>query len=240
MNLMGGIISAWVFPRGQEPQRPLRYNPERDEFFEVYNAATLLSARLDTAHVYRKARLVPFSERPPFMETLEALKEYNLDLGGGFGAFGLPDSVTLLRTAQGVPVGPVICYESIFPDHVATLTRQGAQVLCILTNDGWWKQSSGYLQHAAFARLRAIETRRWVARSANTGRSVFISPWGTVQASLEWNQQGTLDARLPLLTAQTLYVQWGDWVGWGCVLLMCVLVIAGVVLSFAPNSRNQF
>ena len=79
-----------------------------------------------------------------------------------------------------IDVAPIICYESIYGEFVAKQANQGADFLCILTNDGWWGDSPGHAQHFSFAKLRAIENRKWVARSANTGISGFIDEKGNV------------------------------------------------------------
>jgi apolipoprotein N-acyltransferase len=204
--------------------------------WDTWNAATLFAPGVQ-AIPYQKGKLVPFSERVPYMETLEMLKAYEIDLGGGFGSFGLPDSLHILHDANGTGILPIICYESIFGDHVRYLTAKGAHLLCVLTNDGWWKQSSGYLQHAAYARQRAIETRRWVARSANTGQSCFISPLGNLHQPTEWWVPTTIDRRIDLLKGQTFYTRYGDWLGQLAVILSLLLLLGWpFALKFWPSS----
>ncbi len=80
----------------------------------------------------------------------------------------------------GYKIAPSICYESIYGEFMSKYVRNGANLICIITNDGWWKKTPGHKQHMNYARLRAIETGTWVARSANTGISCFIDPYGTV------------------------------------------------------------
>ncbi|MEZ4999260.1 MAG: nitrilase-related carbon-nitrogen hydrolase [Bacteroidales bacterium] len=89
-------------------------------------------------------------------------------------------------------IAPVICYESVFGRFITDFTRQGAELICIITNDGWWRNTSGYRQHLAFASLRAIENRRWVARCANTGISCFIDERGKIVEKTGWWEEAIL------------------------------------------------
>jgi apolipoprotein N-acyltransferase len=114
---------------------------------------------------------------------------------------------------QGVKIGPSICYEGIYGDYFAGFARNGAEVMALISNDGWWGDTPGHRRLFDFARLRAIETRRAIARSANTGISGFISPRGeTIGERLEWDERGVLTANVELRDEMTIYTLYGDWV----------------------------
>ena len=106
----------------------------------------------------------------------------------------------------------MICYESIYGAYVSQYVRNGAQFLCVITNDGWWGDTPGYRQHFSYARLRAVENRRSIARSANTGISGFIDPRGDVMQSLGWDKRGALHADIPLNDRTTFYTRHGDYI----------------------------
>lgn len=233
LNILTGIVARRYYAPGEPHLVSTRC---RDDGFcwDSWNAATLLHQGQNQPDIYQKARLVPFSERTPYMETLNMLKDYNLDLGGGFGSFAFPDSIRVLGMRNGTKIAPIICYESIFGMHVRKLVLKGARLLTIITNDGWWKQTSGYLQHSAFARFRAIETRRAIARSANTGESAFYDACGFQYQATPWWKMAVIDRCLPLLTGKTLYVSWGDWLGRGCLAAGILLWLAG---AFLPKRR---
>jgi apolipoprotein N-acyltransferase len=235
ISILTGMVAYRIyFPqRGDEIPPSANCNKEKAYCYDNWNAATMLNTGAKP-RIYQKAKLVPFSERTPFLEYMEFLEEFNMDLGGAFGSYALPDSLILLRTGKGVPVGPIICYESIFSSYVRRLVDRGAQLLCIVTNDGWWKQTSGYIQHASYARLRAIETRRAIARSANTGQSCFISPTGRLSHRTPWWEPAVIDDNLPLLTGRTLYVRWRDW--WPKLMLG---VVVGVLLLGIIRPRRE-
>ncbi len=101
-------------------------------------------------------------------------------LGGATGSYAKQSKPGVLYSQSGIGAGPVICYESIWGEWVAQSVRSGAQFIAIITNDGWWENTSGKDQHLDYAKLRAIETRRWVCRSANTGISAFINQRGDI------------------------------------------------------------
>ncbi|MBO5672304.1 MAG: apolipoprotein N-acyltransferase, partial [Alistipes sp.] len=112
-----------------------------------------------------------------------------------------------------IKLGPAICYEALYGEYFTGFARQGADVMAVISNDGWWGNTPGYKRLFDFCRLRAVETRRAIARSANTGISGFISPRGeTIGDRLLWDEQGTLCEEIELRDDVTTYVKYGDWV----------------------------
>ena len=114
---------------------------------------------------------------------------------------------------NGKKVAPAICYEGLYGDHMAEFARNGAEALFVASNDGWWDNTPGHKYLFKFCRLRAIETRRDVARSANTGVSGFITMRGDDGERLEWDQRGVLTADIRLNDEQTFYTKYGDYIG---------------------------
>ena len=137
--------------------------------------------------------------------------------------------------AQKTSIAPVICYESIYGEFTATQVRKGAELLCVLTNDGWWGDTPGYKQHFSFSRLRAIETRRWVIRSANTGTSGIINEYGEVMAQTLYWKPAVLSATVPLLKTQTIFSQQGDYIG-RSFSFVAVLII---LFAFSKKLKNN-
>lgn len=208
----------------------------RGGWIEQYNTAVMLRPdRLLEPH--RKSRLVPMVERLPFLEWLYTLRDYNLDLETGMGSYGLPDSLVVPQTGSEIPVGTMICYESVFGQDVRHATRKGASLLAIVTNDGWWQNSGGYLQHGAIARLRAIENRRDIARSANTGQSSFIDHMGKMYQATAWGEEAVIDRKLNLYQGETFYVRNGDFIGWGALWISIVLYFGVLVYRFVPRRK---
>jgi apolipoprotein N-acyltransferase len=160
---------------------------------------------------YHKSRLVPGAESLPFANALFFLKPVFAHLGGATGAYTIQPEPSVLYAQSGIGVTPVICYESIWGEWVAKSVRQGSQFIAIITNDGWWENTSGKDQHLDYAKLRAIETRRWVCRSANTGISAFINQRGDVVKHSAWWVKTALKQDINLNSDITFYVAYGDY-----------------------------
>jgi apolipoprotein N-acyltransferase len=110
-------------------------------------------------------------------------------------------------------IAPVICFESIYGEYVTEYIRNGANLIFIITNDGWWDNSAGYKQHLNYAQLRAIETRRSIARSANTGISAFINQRGEIINMTEWWIRDAIKETIRTNSKLTFYVKYGDYFG---------------------------
>ena len=188
-------------------------------YYDFYNSAIAINGD-SKADVHHKMRLVIGVEAMPFTKFLNRF----VDLGGITGQLGRNSHATVFER-EGVKVGPAICYEGIYGDCFARFAREGAQVMAVMSNDGWWGNTPGHRRLFDYCRLRAIETRRAIARSANTGVSGFISSRGDVEQRMDWEERGVLVADVEVRDEQTIYVRYGDWIGrlsW-LLTLLCVL-----------------
>lgn len=179
-------------------------------FYDRYNTAVNIE---NSAQVqfYHKSKLVPGAEAMPFGNVLSFLKPVFDHLGGASGSYAGQDSAGVLYSQSGIGAAPVICYESIWGEWVAGAVKDGAQFIAIITNDGWWENTSGKDQHLDYAKLRAIETRRWVCRSANTGISAFINQRGDIVQQTSWWVEAALKQDINLNSNLTFYVKHGDY-----------------------------
>ena len=161
----------------------------------------------------------------PFPKVFSFLAPVFEGLGGSVSGWGWQDQPDVFYSYSGIGVAPVICYESLWGSWIGESVRNGAQFIAIITNDGWWGNTSGKDQHFLYAKLRAIETRRWVARSANTGISGFINQRGDVVKQSAWWTRTALKADINLNDAQTTYVQIGDILAKICAVLALLLAL---------------
>jgi apolipoprotein N-acyltransferase len=211
LNILIGGSTFYAFEKGEPIPRTARKFTDTDRYYNAYNAAIMIN-RLDTLQLYHKSKLTPGVEILPSFKGFKWLEKYAIDLGGTVGSLGMDPVRKVYTTIRTVPVGPAICYESIFGEFFAEFVRNGAQIMIIITNDGWWGNTAGHRQHFAFAHLRSIETRRSIARSANTGISAFIDQRGDAhQVTKYWEPaviRGTLNANSKL----TFYVKHGDYI----------------------------
>lgn len=140
------------------------------------------------------------------------------------------DEINLLnvKKADGgmIPIGCAVCYESVYGEYYTDYIRKGAKAMTIITNDAWWGDTPGYHQHLNYASLRAIETRRAIARCANTGISAIITPYGTAIHQTPWAEEATIKAQIPLSDEITFYVKYGDITGRVCTFIFWMLLLA--------------
>lgn len=184
---------------------------ENGVYYEIYNSS-LFMQRDKPVQLAHKSKLVPGIELIPFSELFPFLAELAKELDGPQGSLGV-DEIPVVFKSKEFNFAPVVCYESAFGDHVATQCRLGAQFISIITNDGWWGDTPGYKQHQSFASLRAIENRRSVARSANTGSSCFVNQRGDILQATAWWEPAIIKGQIHCNTEVTFYTKYGDVMG---------------------------
>ena len=185
-----------------------RLDPGSRIYYDAFNTAAFFDADT-TIQLYHKGKLVPGVEALPSF--LLFLGKWFEDFGGISGSLGRDAERKVFVAKDGhYKAAPVICYESIYGEYITEYIRKDANLLVIITNDGWWGDTPGYKQHMNYARLRALETRKWVVRSANTGISCFIDPLGNVINPQGWNKSTAIKLTVPVNDRQTFFVKHGD------------------------------
>jgi apolipoprotein N-acyltransferase len=182
--------------------------------------------------IYHKSKLVPAVEQLPYPAFFKFLMAFVIDLGGTSGGLGKQTEREVF-TADNTSIAPVICYESIYGDFNTEFIRKGANFIGIITNDGWWNDTPGHRQHWAYASLRAIETRRDIARSANTGISGFVNGRGDRLNATQYWTQATLNGQVALNSEQTIYTKLGDYIG----LIFSILTGVFIVLALTKRAK---
>lgn len=175
----------------------------------VYNSAFLLDRDVDARQVYHKQHLVPFGEYVPMKKWLTFARR----LTTAVGDFTRGEAFTLLE-AGSLKIGPLVCYEDIFPDLARGFAKTGANLLINITNDAWYGDSSAQHQHLVFSQFRALETRRYLLRATNTGMTAIIDPRGEVLNRLPPFTEGIMLKRVTLETQKSLHTILGDFTGW--------------------------
>jgi apolipoprotein N-acyltransferase len=192
----------------EDPSQPNRF----------WNAAFLVNGGRTIGH-YDKIRLVPFGEYVPMRELL--FFAHKLVHAVGQFEFGTKDTPLAGRFRYGM----AICYEVVFPQIPRTQVVHGANVLVTITNDAWYDGTSAPRQHLNQARLRAIESDRYLLRAGTTGISAVVDPTGQIVHELAMGKQGIIYADFQPRTSTTPYVRYGDWFAWVAI----GLVVAGMI-----------
>ncbi len=182
----------------------------------AYNAAIAFFPG-GNIEVYRKHNLVPVVERLPFVSFFNAVDVFEWVNWARYQGFGQGNEATLFEV-DSTEIPALICYDSIYPGWIRHFIQKGAGFITVITNDGWWGNSSGHIQHFAYARLAAIEFRRWIVRSANNGISGIIAPNGSVKVKTEYWTRTAFRYEVPVLNETTFYTRFGNWLPIGMLI----------------------
>ena len=216
------------------PYGPQTRTARRDHagYYDLFNSALAITPDGST-DLYHKSRLVIGAEKTPLPKLFEWLSFLVIDLGGTVGQIGVGTEAEVF--GSGVKVGPSICYEALYGDFWGGFVRKGARAMLVISNDGWWGDTPGYKRLFAFCRLRAVEHRRSIARSANTGISGFISERGDDGERLGWDRRGILTADITLNDSTTFYTRHGDWLGRAAQ----AVALLGILYLFAATVKRR-
>ncbi|MBC7696310.1 MAG: apolipoprotein N-acyltransferase [Burkholderiales bacterium] len=234
LSIVTGASTFGVYKPGDEVSATARKDGNSENYFDVFN--TGLQLNKDGISYYHKSKLVPGVERMPFPALFKPLESFAIDLGGTMGSLGTQDERGVFFSHnKEVAIAPVICYESAYSDYVAEYIKNGANLIFIITNDGWWSDSPGHKQHLAYSRLRAIETRREIARCANTGISCFVTPYGEIEQATPYWEQAIITKNMTPNNAQTIFVRFGDLISYSSAFMAILLLVWSQVLRFKKS-----
>jgi apolipoprotein N-acyltransferase len=200
-----------------------------NHFVEYYNTSVCLNSNW-VSGIYYKSKLVPGVEKMPYPKIFGFLEKFVIDLGGTSGSLGIDTAQRAFPTTiqQGrIKIGAPICYESMYGELFAQFVKDGAQVMSVITNDGWWKDTPGHEQHFSVSKLRAVETRRTVLRAANTGTSAFIDEKGDVHQETKFNERIAIKQVVYPNDELTFYVKHGDYLARIANVLSIIMLIYG-------------
>lgn len=247
-NLLVGASSRTYLKRALKPSYTAR-KAGNGVWMETHNSALMLDA-FSSPEIFHKSKLVVAVEMTPYPAFFCKIDDW---LGGVMGrcigqsetaplhfneyAYA-PDStsdgesIPSASVTETIPIGCAVCYESVYGEYCTRYVRNGARLLAVITNDAWWGDTPGYVQHLSYSSLRAIETRRWVVRSANTGISAIIDPSGKIIARTSWWQPEVLRGKAGLSDKQTFFVIHGDYIGRLATLMAALILLATFVRRF--------
>jgi len=208
------------------------------ERYDAFNSAALFQPGVDEIPWYGKMKMVPIAERVPYADAFYFFDFLRWGVGIGGWQIGR-DSVVFTEKKTGARFNALICYESVYPEFVASFVRSGAEFLTLITVDSWWDRMSGAYQHQRFSIFRAIENRRWLARCAVGGISCYIDPYGHVYDATELFTQATLSRTIGRSTELTFYSEHGDWLGSGCLFIAGLFVAAALGQKFIRRKREE-
>ena len=211
VSVISGLVSSRLnYSKAKMPSDSSAVSDSSGYYPDYFNSAFKIDTG-ETIGIYHKSKLVPGIEMQFAAGLQKLLSKILPELGGTEWGYGTQKERTCFEHPQNKQtVAPIICYESVFGNYVAEYVRNGAETLFIITNDGWWKNTNGYRQHLTYASLRAIETRRQVARAANTGISCIIDIRGRRIQETDWWTESVIRGDIGTEIKITPYVRYGD------------------------------
>ncbi len=234
LNFLSGVSLFKVFD--DPKQATLQTNTfDNGLFYNTYNSAFMVGPKPEM-DLYHKSKLVVGVESTPYVSIIKPLLgDIMLDLGGTVAMKTTQDYRGVFKSQNSeFAAGPIICYESVYGEFVTGYVRNEANFLAIITNDAWWGETQGHKQHLSLAKLRAVETRRSIARSANTGISGFINQRGDLGETLAYNTKGALAGTIYLNEEFTFYVKYGDF-----IYRIALFILIGVILIAFTKRRKD-
>lgn len=211
LNFLSGIS---MFERFSDPELVGKQSNQLgpNDWYNDYNSAFFMNSE-SKPEVYHKSKLVVGVENFPYQSILKPiLGDIMIDLGGTVAMKTTQEDREVFHLNNDQNTAPIICYESVYGEYVTGYVKNGANFLTIITNDAWWGNTQGHQQHLSYASLRAVESRRSVVRSANTGVSAFINEKGEITKQLGYEKKGSIKSEITLNDKQTFYVQHGDYI----------------------------
>ncbi len=219
-----GSFTYQMIEAHQTPTKSAQPYRDKNTFYDVFNSAIMIEADRPVAF-YHKSKLVPGIEKMPFYTIMRPIGKLVEKFGGTQTSLGTQAYRGVFTTTTGHTVAPAVCYESIYGDYMGAYFRSGAGLIFIVTNDGWWRNTPGHRQHNQYARLRAIESRRSIARSASTGISSFVNQKGEILQQTQWWETTAISQTLNQNYTLTFYSLNGNFLGKLALFLSVLLLL---------------
>ena len=242
LSIIAGVSAVREFNKNEDHPNTVRILPRTHDtiYIDIQNAAIQIENNKPIPS-YFKSKLVPGAEIFPFRKFLPFLKPIIKMLGGTMEGHAKQEYRDVFQSDAGT-AAPVICYESVYGDFVGGYIRKGADIIFIITNDGWWDQTPGHIQHLQLGVLRAIEHRRPIARSANTGISCFINARGDILQATEYEETTAILGKVAPGRKVTFYTRWGDLIARVAILLSLIFIafsISQIWLRYTKKSTEH-
>ena len=173
----------------------------------------------------------------PYPKLFRFLERWAINLGGTSGSLGLQNERTVFTASNGTRIAPVICFESVFGEFVGEYVRNGAELIFVVTNDGWWGTTAGHKQHLGFSSVRAIEARRDIVRSANTGISCFVDQRGMIRIPAKYGVEASLRSQVLPNDKLTFYTRHGDYIAKAFLWLSIALLLLTYYLRVRKKEK---
>ncbi len=236
-TLLCGIFTMKWYDDGEQSHTARKFSNGR--YYDLFNSAVAIKSQDEASpldvKIRNKSRLVIGVENTPTW-VFRVFKFFVIDIGDMVGQIGIGRPGEPFAIGKdGAMVGGGICYEGLYGDVMGAFVRDGAELLTIISNDCWWGNTPGHKHLYSLSQVRAVEHRRSIARSANTGVSGFITPRGESIESMEWEERGLLTHDVVLNDEITIYTKYGDYIA----RVLCFVAALSLLYYIAYRARKK-
>ena len=204
---------------------------------EYYNSAFSEQYQKEI-DVYHKSKLVVGVENMPFKKILKPLLgDFMIDMGGTVASRMIQEERSVFSNLKSnEKAAPIICWESIFGEFVTGYVKKGATFLAVISNDAWWGNTPGHKQLLSYTKLRAIENRRDIVRSANTGISAIIDARGEIIKKTKYDSKTILKGNITSRSKLTFYTRYGDMIARWCIFIVVIFFLVALSGRFKTHT----
>lgn len=227
-----GATTRRYYNAGEQIPYTARYS--NGIWYDIYNTAFAIETS-GVTDIYHKSMLVVGAEKMPYYSITKNFESLIIDLGGITGNHGTDPERKVFDSPKNIKTGTAICWEAVYGEYYSDYIKNGAQIMFVISNDGWWGDTQGHRQLFRYSCLRAVESRRAIARSANTGVSGFIAQRGDVLQQKGWDQTAILTDTILTNDKITFYVKYGDYIA----RLACYIFGLSILYFIAYRTRRR-
>lgn len=235
-QIVTGASTEYYYQPGEKKSPTARPTNLEGIWRDYYNTALTVDTT-NLSQLHHKSLLVVGVEKMPYHNLTKHLEWLILDMGGTTGQLGTDETPNIFIGPDGVRSGALICWEAMFGYYCGEVAQLGAQVFFVISNDGWWEDTRGHKQLFLYSRLRAVETRRSIARSANTGTSGFIDQRGNIKQLVGWDIRTAITDELTLNDHITFYAKYGDYIARICSYVLALSIL--YYIAYRYKRRNK-
>lgn len=238
LTIVTGATTYKLIKDSEKKTNAARKFSNAEKYYYAFNTAFLID-KFGHIQIHHKSKLTPGVEIMPSWGILKPIESIAINLGGTTGTLGRDKEPLVFKDQNNIGSSPIICYESVYGEFVTETIKRGGQLIFLITNDGWWGNTPGHRQHLSFSVLRAIETRRSIARSANTGISAFINQRGDIQQATEYWKPAVIKQTINANTTLTYYVKYGDFIARISSFISALVLLISLTQGFLRKRKKS-
>jgi apolipoprotein N-acyltransferase len=238
-NIISGIFLNQFVSNNDKIDAYAHFNKNHKIWYYKYNGAINIDPQLDRYEYRTKQKLVPMEESTPYPSIMSGLKGVVKSLGNFNFYYEKEDGKVFYNRKTDTKASMLICYESLFGEEVSKHSKNGAEVLFVGLNEGWYKNIKAASDFNRFGILRAIENRKFVVRSSNDGISSIIDTKGNIIEELSDFRPGALRVTVGTNKKITFYAKHGDYLGRYSVVLLVLLLVSHFIYKYSFRTKNS-